>query len=286
MATALLAVAQMSSDLGDVPANRANAVRLVRDAAAAGAKLVVFPECALSGYAFDSLDECVDAAIAAEGPEIAELATLARELDITVVVGYLERDAERPRTVYNTATALTPDGGRGDYRKVHLPSMCADRFVTPGEQTPVVVPSPLGGIGLSICYDIRFPEWARSLALGGASIIASPVNFAIPAARVPALFPPARAHENAVYLLIANRGDSERSVEYLGGSAIYSPMGDALATTGRGQDLVFAEADLDLAGCGVVVFEPGVSEVHFLRDRRPELYGAVTRPQDSTPSDA
>lgn len=193
-----------------------------------------------------------------------------------MVVGYLELDPSRPRVVYNTATALTPNGGRGDYRKIHLPSMCADRFVTPGSQPPVIVPSPLGGIGLSICYDIRFPEWARSLMLGGASIIASPVNFATYAARVPALFPAARGHENAVYLLIANRGDEERKVEYLGGSTIYSPMGEALATTGRGQDLITAEVDLDLAGRGVVVFEPGVSEVRFLADRRPELYGMIT----------
>lgn len=277
MAKAILAVAQMSSKLGDVPSNSRNAVRLVREAARKGAELIVFPECALTGYAFDSLEECVEAAILADGPEIAEFAELAQSLNITIVTAYLERDPTTPGKVYNSATVLIPDGSRGDYQKVHLPSMSADRFVTAGVQEPVVVDSPLGKIGLSICYDIRFPEWARSLALKGASIIASPVNFAIPAARVPALFPAARAHENAVYLLIANRGDNERKVEYLGESAIYSPMGDKLVTTGRGEDLIYAEVDLDLAGKGVVIFEAGVSEVHFLRDRRSELYGEVTR---------
>lgn len=276
MRLAKLAVAQMSSELGDVPANLQRAVEMVSSAATSGVELITFPECALTGYAFDSLAECVESSIFSRGPELSRLAGLSSELGITIVVGYLERDADAPGHVYNTATLLAPDGGRGDYRKAHLPSMSADRFVTKGTQDPVVVDSPLGKVGLSICYDIRFPEWARSLALKGASIIASPVNFSIPARRVRDIFPQARAHENAVYYLLANRGDAERSVEYLGESGIYSPMGELLVTTGRGDELLIAEVDLDVAGKGVVVFEPGVSEVHFLRDRRPELYSAVS----------
>lgn len=278
MRKAVVAVAQMPVTLGDVPTNEATAAEYIRRAHSEGAALVVLPECALTGYAFHSVEECQEVALRADGPELARLADLVTELGISVVVGYLEQDPEEPTRLYNTATALIPDGTRGDYRKAHLPWMNADRFVARGDQGPVVVPSPLGGIGLSICYDIRFPEWARSLALSGAKIIASPVNFAVEAERNRNLFPPVRAHENSVYFLLANRGDQERGVTYLGRSAIFSPMGETLVTTDRGDVLLTAEIDLDEAGRGTVIFEPGVSEVHFLRDRRPELYGAVTAP--------
>ncbi|MFI5426742.1 carbon-nitrogen hydrolase family protein [Aeromicrobium sp. UC242_57] len=101
------------------------------------------------------------------------------------MIGFLELDGDLLR---NTAVLLGPGGVMATYRKTHLPHLGADRFVTPGDNEPVLVETPLGVVGLSICYDLRFPEWARCLALGGADIIANPTNWPAPAERVAELF--------------------------------------------------------------------------------------------------
>jgi predicted amidohydrolase len=277
-ATTRVAVAQVPSVLGDVDANARTVLDTMRTAAADGVELIVFPECGLTGYAFDSIGECLAAAIPADGAVVRSVQALAEALGLTVVVGYLETSVSVPGAVHNTATLFAPGGIRADYRKVHLPFMCADRFATAGTQAPVVVDTPHGVIGLSICYDMRFPEWMRSLSVQGASIIVNPTNWAIAAERVPRILPAARALENAVYLLIADRGDEERGVEYYGRSSIVSPIGDTIATCDRGTHLLTADVDLSLARQDTIVFEPGTSEIHILSDRRPELYASITSP--------
>ena len=272
-ARALVAVAQIPVAINDVMTNVATVLRVMREAAIRGVRLLVLPECALTGYLQRDEEECFNVALASDGPELDQIRAAAREHNIITVVGYLEREG---RQVYNTALLIDPDGAEGLYRKAHLPYLGADRFVTPGADSPVVVPTSLGGIGLSICYDLRFPEWARCLTLKGAAIIAHPTNWAVAAGYVARILPPARALENGIYLLAANRGDSERGTEWYGGSTIVAPNGEVLATAARGEHLVITEIEPSRARRSKVVFEPGVFELDLYQDRRPELYGAIT----------
>ncbi|MGO1972141.1 MAG: carbon-nitrogen hydrolase family protein [Propionibacteriaceae bacterium] len=276
---ATVAVAQIPVTINDVAANLATVDHYLGEAAAAGARLIVFPECALTGYLQTSLAECQQVAIDPHGPELTALASRAAELDLALVIGYLERGGDGQ--VYNTATLLAPDGGRGDYHKVHLPFLGADRFVTPGTQNPVVVDTPVGPVGLSICYDLRFPEWARCLSLAGAAIMAHPTNWAVPSAQVAKVLPPARAFENSLFVLASNRGDVERGTEFAGLSSITSPMGEILASAGRGDALLLHEVDVSTARLSKMEFIPGEFELDFVVDRRPELYGRITEKQES-----
>lgn len=271
-----VAIAQIPVDINDVAANLEAVVRYTEEASAAGVELIVFPECCLTGYMQNSPEESRQAAVSATGPELARIAELAGALRINIVVGYLEL-ASNGETVHNTATLLTPEGTRGDYRKAHLPFLGADRFVTPGMQEPVVVDTSVGPVGLSICYDIRFPEWARCLSLAGAAIMVHPTNWAIAASQVAVVLPPARAFENSLYVLAANRGDAERNTEFAGLSSITDPGGNVLAMTDRGTHLLIRDIDVSMARRSKVVFIPGEFEVDFIADRRPELYHRITQ---------
>ncbi|MEU9889676.1 carbon-nitrogen hydrolase family protein [Sphaerisporangium sp. NPDC051011] len=269
-----VAVAQVPVAINDVEANLATVLGTMREAARLGARMVVFPECALTGYLQVSLEECRSVALSRKSPELDKLRHRARELDLVTVVGYLEQEDGR---VYNTALLVDPGGNEGQYRKAHLPYLGADRFVTPGSNEPVVVDTGLGGVGLSICYDLRFPEWARCLTLAGASIIAHPTNWAVSAGYVAKILPQARALENSIFLLAANRGDDERGTEWFGGSSIVAPTGEVLATAPRGNHLVVSEIDLSLARRSKVIFEPETFELDLYGDRRPDLYGRIVQ---------
>jgi predicted amidohydrolase len=152
-----------------------------------------------------------------------------------------------------------------------------DRFVTRGSPAePPVFETAIGRIGLAICYDLRFPESARTLALSGADIIAQPSNWPPQAWMLADHFTVVRACENRVFLLVANRWDVEKGVPFMGQSQIVSPTGHVLSRAGTTQTLISAVIDVDLARDKRIVVEPGVYEVSLFTDRRPDLYGPIT----------
>jgi len=272
--TLRVAAAQIGSVIADADANVERAIDTMRSARADGVELLVLPECGLTGYVFDNRADALAAALDREGPELSALAAEAAVLDMVVVVGFLERAGD---DLYNTAVLLGPDGLRADYRKTHLPILGADRFVTQGENEPVLVQTRFGVVGLSICYDLRFPEWARCLALGGADIIANPTNWPEPAERVAELFTRVRAAENHVYVIAANRGDEERGVPFIGRSQIIDPRGSILADSGRGDELVVADIQpLHARDKDITVPEADFA-LSLFGGRRPHLYAALTR---------
>ena len=266
-----VAVAQIEPRLGEVERNLETCLSRLAEAAGVGAELIVLPECAIPGYMFDSAAEALEFAEEIPGPSTEALAEECRRLGIHVVCGLLERDSDR---LHNAAVLVGPNGLVGTYRKTHLPYLGVDRFAVPGDGLRVFE-TPIGRIGLEICYDLRFPEATRALALQGADIVAHPTAFPIEARIQTELITVARAAENRIYLLTANRVGKERRGEFCGWSQIVDPFGKRLAEAGATEEaLLLADVDVALARDKDFVI-PGEYELYLFGDRRPELYGAL-----------
>jgi predicted amidohydrolase len=266
-----VAVAQMQPRLGENERNLEAGLARFDEAVAAGAELLVLPECAIPGYMFDSLEEAMPFAEEIPGPTTEALEKACRRPGAHVVCGLLERDGD---LLYNAAVLVGPDGLIGSYRKTHLPFLGVDRFTTPGDELSVF-DTPLGRIGLEICYDLRFPEVTRTLALRGADIVAHPTNFPMAAKVQTEVIARARAAENRIYLLTANRVGKERGGEFCGWSQIVDPFGKRLAEADETEEkLLVAGLDLEKARDKDYVI-PGEYELYLFGDRRPGLYGAL-----------
>jgi predicted amidohydrolase len=178
-----------------------------------------------------------------------------------------------------TNAAILAGAGRPGscfYAKTHLPILGVDRFVSPGGHLSVW-DTPYGKVGPLICYDIRFPEAARCLGLMGADIIALPTNWPEGAESSPDFLTRARAWENRVYILAANRVGVERGRRFIGRSQIVAPSGEILQEAGADEEkILYADLDLTQARQKRIVIEPGEWELDTFGGRRPELYGKLT----------
>ena len=178
------------------------------------------------------------------------------------------------------------DGGGAThacYRKAHLPGLGLDRLVAHGDTPFAVHETPIGRIGMAICYDIRFPEPARLLALQGADIIAFPSNWPVveglaPPSAIPEVLTRARALENRVHLAVANRVGEERGSWFLGRSQLVDVFGTVVAEAGSEETLLYADLDFGLARQKDFVYAPGRFETHWFADRRTDLYGPLVVP--------
>jgi predicted amidohydrolase len=266
-----VAVAQMEPRLGENERNLEAGLVRFEEAVAAGAELLVLPECAIPGYMFGSLEEAMAFSEEIPGPTTDALEEACRRLGAHVVCGLLEREGD---LLYNAAVLVGPEGLIGSYRKTHLPFLGVDRFTTPGDELSVF-DTPLGRIGLEICYDLRFPEVTRTLALRGADIVAHPTNFPMAAKVQTEVITLARAAENRIYLLTANRVGKERWGEFCGWSQIVDPFGKRLVEAGETEEvLLVADIDVEKARDKDYVI-PGEYELYLFGDRRPGLYGAL-----------
>jgi predicted amidohydrolase len=174
--------------------------------------------------------------------------------------------------VHNTALVAGPDGLVGVYRKRHLPGMGADRFTDePTDNELPVFETPIGRVGVMICYEIRFPEVARSMALRGADVIVLPTNWPMESAILADQFTVVRAAENLVHFVVSNRSDEERGMQFLGSSQIIDTTGRVLAHAGREQALVTATVDRDAARQKRIALREGV-QLSPWDDRRPASY--------------
>lgn len=231
----------------DPEANRDRAESRIRAAAADGADLVVLPEMWPVGYfAFDAYR---DAAESVPGPTTDRLAALADELSIHLHGGSLvERDGDGDSAdLYNTSVLFGPDGTLLDtYRKIHLFGYDSEEseLLTPGKR-PCAVETDLGTVGLTTCYDLRFPELYRSLVESGVEILL--VTSAWPRERIDHwhLFARTRAVENQAILVAANLTGAIRAVELGGESVVVDPWGIERANAGTEAGRAHAEVDLD-----------------------------------------
>jgi len=234
-----LAVVQPALAEGACAANWRSAKRALERAGAAGADLVVLPEMWLTGYAYRRLDE-----LAKGTPEsLARVGALAKRYGYFVVGSWAERGDDG--RLANTACIVGPDAKvRARYRKVHLfGPMREDRHFAAGRAV-CVAKLEIGRVGLALCYDLRFPEQARKMALHGAELLLYPAQW--PQVRLGHFHTllAARAIENQLFAAGVNRAGRSVAVEFGGGSTVVGPRGDVLAQLGPEEG--FAEVELDL----------------------------------------
>lgn len=236
----------------DVEANLAAAARWAEKAAAAGAALVAFPE----NFAFLRREgRPVPVAQRLDGPIVARMSSLARRLGVFMLLGSLPEKVPGSRRIRNTSVLLDAEGRRvAAYRKMHLfdvrmPGRAVfeeSRFVEPG-RVPVVVDTPFGRLGLSICYDLRFPELYRRLALSGAEVLLVPSAFTAYTGRYHWMtLLKARAIENQCWVVApAQTGRHAPGRASWGHSAVVDPWGEVVAEKSRGTGVLLADVDLD-----------------------------------------
>ncbi|MFG2122066.1 carbon-nitrogen hydrolase family protein [Streptomyces sp. NPDC048710] len=261
MRTALL---QSSGRPGSIAENLKVLDEAAGRAAAAGAALLAAPEMFLTGYAIgDAVGRLAEPADGDSADAIAEIAT---RHGLAIAYGYPERDGE---TVYNSAQLISADGTRlANYRKTHLFGCFERDHFTPGEQP--VVQAELNGltVGMMICYDVEFPENVRAHALAGTDLLIVPTAQMHPFQFVAESLVPVRAWENQMYVAYVNRVGPEGEFEFVGLSVLAGPDGIARTRAGRGEELVFADADPG--------FLAASREANpYLQDRRPGLYGSL-----------
>lgn len=274
--TVRVAASQIDPAIGEVERNLDRIAAAVAQAAMAGARLVVLPEAAITGYAFTSLEEALPVARHAVAVGPGRLAALAAHHGLSIVCGTLDAEGDE---VYNAAHLVTADGRHLVYRKMHLPYLGVDRFATGGPEPPFVVEVEGMRIGLLICYDLRFPEAARICGLQGADLICLPTNWPVGVEFHPDLFAPARAAENHCYLLAADRVGTERGTTFMGRSVFVDPDGRRLGVASdTHEELLIGEVDVAAARATHVRRRPGEHEWDTIADRRPGLYGRLGEP--------
>lgn len=266
-----VAAVQLNSN-GEKARNLAAAERLVRAAAADGAELVALPE---KWNLLAAGEELIAGAEALDGPSLDAARSWARELGIHLLAGSIaERGADPGEKAFNTSVLIGPGGeDLAAYRKIHMFDVEAggvayreSEHEQAGEE---VVSATVDGVevGLSVCYDLRFPELYRILAVRGARLIAVPSAFTAATGRDHwEVLLRARAIENQVFVLAPNQiGAAPPHYSSYGHSAIVDPWGVVLAVAPDGEG--FAAADLDLAAQ-----ERTREQLPSLANRRPEAY--------------
>lgn len=271
----IIAAVQFQPELLEVEKNLEKIEALMQQASARNAEVAIFPECALTGYALSQ----AEADLVAEpipGPRTKRLSSACQRSGLTAaVIGMIERDGAG--RLFNSAVIVGSNGGIGHYRKTHLPCLGVDRYLEPGETLDFPFETPAARLGLLICYDLRFPEPARVLALAGAQIIVLPTAWPQAATLYPDHVVQTRAAENGVFVVAANRIGEERGTRYLGRSVIAGPDGTMLAQadTDR-EEILVAEIDPGRSDEKDRIFIPGEYELHLFTDRRPALYQALS----------
>lgn len=251
----IVAVVQLNSQ-ANVAENMAQVAELTKRAKARGARLVVLPE----NFAFmgETEDAKLDVAEAVEGegagPITKGLQALARETGVAIVAGGMPERSSDPKRPFNTSLFVSPQGElAGKYRKVHLfdvdlpdGTKALESGATHAGDAPSVVVSFEGTrVGMSICYDLRFPEYFRLLGAAGAELVTVPAAFTLTTGKDHwHVLMRARAIENQVFVLAAaQHGKHPRGRQTYGKSLIVDPWGAVLAEASEGPGLAVAELD-------------------------------------------
>ena len=261
-----LALAQISSKRENKTENLRKIEEITKKAKVQEVDLVIFPELCLTGYVLR--DQIYGLAETIPGPSTQTIEDLARRTGRYIIFGMPELSEKTKATVFNTAVFVGPEGYIGKYRKMYLPTHSVfeeKRYFRPGYQT-AVFDTPIGKIGLCICYDLFFPEVTRLIRLRGAQLIVS--ISASPAVRRGyfEILTAARALENTAFLAYVNLVGVEDGLQFWGGSRLVSPTGDVLAKAKNDEE--------DFVICEVNYNDLRASETFIptLRDLRPELF--------------
>lgn len=268
-----VACCQIEPRVGAKAANLQKTAAFVERAARDGARIVVLPELASSGYVFESRAEAMSLADAYEDGESTTLwARLAAALGVLIVAGFAERAGD---ALHNSAAVIGPRGRVGLFRKVHL---WGDEhlFFAPGDLGFPVFATEHGTIGVGVCYDGWFPEAYRAMALKGAELVCVPTNWVPIPGQDPTreamanLLTMAAAHQNSICIAAADRVGVERGQPFLGRSLVCAHTGWPVAGPASADAEEIVAADLDLAQAKRARRWNDFNQV--LRDRRPEAY--------------
>jgi len=262
-----IACAQFAPTIGELTGNLEMSATAIADAVAAGADVVVLPELVTSGYMFADADEA--RSVALSPADAAFGAWSAAAGDAVVIGGFCELGDDD--LLYNSALVVDGAGVVASYRKTHL----WDReklIFTRGGELPPVLQTRHGVIAVMVCYDLEFGELTRRVALGGAELIAAPVNWPLfprpegehPGEVITAM---STARTNKVAIAACDRSGVERGQPWTEGSAIVNPDGWVVATAGTGAGVAIADVDL------TATHDKTLTEhVDLFIDRRVDLY--------------
>src|SRR4030066_1355882 len=266
-----VALAQISCTVGEKTKNLETIERAVTAAKTNNADLVIFPELSLTGYVVK--DQIYERAETIPGPSTKKIEAIAKKTGVHIIFGMPELSGKTKATIFNTAVLVGPKGVIGKYRKRCFPPQSVfeeKRYFRPGDQTAAFT-TPLGNIGLCICYDLFFPEVCRLTRLKGAELIIS--ISASPAIRRSyfEILTAARALENTAFLAFVNLVGVEDGLQFWGGSRLIGPTGDVLAK-GKYDEEEFVTCEVDYSD-----MRPAETFIPTLRDLRPELFDDLKR---------
>jgi predicted amidohydrolase len=251
----------------DKAANLARALEVAAEARRRDVDLLVFPEVFMYRRPADETVPPAEIAETLDGPFMRGVRGAAVEHGLHLVMGLSERAPHETYRAYNTAVLVSPAGEHlAVYRKVHLYDSLGgteSKVIVPGHEPPPVVETPLGRIGLQICYDVRFPEWSRILALQGAEIIVMPTSWVSGPLKEEhwVTLVRARAIENTCWFAAADQIRPDR----VGRSLLVDPMGVVVADGGEEPGLIVADIDPERV-------RRVRDKLLTLAHRRPELY--------------
>lgn len=256
-----ISLGQFDVTLGDPAANLTKVQALAAEAARRRSHILVLPELWSTGY---DLERAAVYATPTDGGIFADVAALARQHRLYILGSCLSLLGEGQ---FGNTAVLFDDNGRnlGEYSKTHLfRLMEEEQFLTAGNQL-ALVETAWGMAGLTICYDLRFPELYRHYALAGARLVFVPAEWPHPRLAHWRTLLRARAIENQMFIVACNRVGTSKNTTFFGHSCIIDPWGETVIEAGEGEMLVTADIDLSLV-------DSVRAKIPVFADRRPDLY--------------
>lgn len=240
-----IASAQIACALGDIDANVRKMREFASRAKEAGAELIVFPEMADTGYAMPVIQKHATAWTEGAVPQLQEIA---RTMGLGIISGVSEREE---KVIYNAQVAISVGGDIvAKYRKTHLfspPPLEEHKYFSAGDELVSFSAGPLR-LGLTICYDLRFPEVYRALACErGANVFIISSAWPFPRLEHQRVLATARAIENQSYVILSNRAGKDEGVSFCGSSAIIDAYGVVIAAASADrEELIVGEVSEDV----------------------------------------
>lgn len=268
-----LAVCQFEPVFLNKEANLDKMGDMARRAVLAGAQLLIFPECCVTGYgvgqqAYEMVKLAEVIQGPGRGPTVQRMEALADELRVQVIFGLPEL---ADGTIYDSVVHLVPEVGVvGSFHKVHMWNE-EEKVFTRG-QAFAVHEGPVGCLGLLVCYDLEFPEAARILALRGVHLLAVSAANMRPWEEFQHVYARARAMENSIFVAVSNCLGKLNSTEFFGGSIIVDPYGRILAEAGGAEALLVADINLELVG-------KATEDLAYIKKREARLYDQLCFPR-------
>jgi predicted amidohydrolase len=252
------AAIQFNVKQGDVDANLAYVREALHRAAAKGASLAVLPEMWSSGFAYRDLNRL---ALRTAGV-VDELLLLSRELKLVVVGSMPEPNGDK---VFNSIYVVDNGVLAGIYRKIHLFSLLGEDRAFSGGDSWLLADTSIGKVGVIICYDLRFPELSRRLAIEGAQVLCVPAQWPKPRQEHWRTLLRARAIENQLFVVACNTCGTVGKLDFFGMSMIIDPKGELLAEAGESEGEIIAELDMQ-------AMADWRAQIPCFSDRKPESY--------------